>query len=274
MKKLFLFFAAAALLLACSPTKKSEEVPSEGKYLVLYYSQTGATYQLAQDFADLLSADTASFDVVEPYDGSYDETIQRCIAEQQSDSLSALCPLSVDIDDYDVIFLGYPIWFGTYARPVMSLIKENSFKDKTIVPFCTFGSGGLASSVSDLRQACPEAIVLDGYGVRAARIDKARQEVEQYLIETGFLEGEIDEQSDYSEQQAVSDEDKEIFEAACGGYPMPIGTPQTVGKRPTETGTDYLFTVSSTLPNGATAQALVYITCEKDSKPEFTRVER
>ncbi len=274
MKRLLFFILSLALLASCHTTKKDADAADAGKYLVLYYSQTNATKQVAEDLADLVGADLARFDVAQPYDGSYEETIARCLLEQQGDSLAPLVPLDVDTEEYDVIFLGYPIWFGTYARPVMSLLQTTTFDGKTIVPFCTFGSGGLGSSVAALREACPGAIILDGYGVRAARIDKARAELEQYLINNGFLVGAAEEQVEYSPQEVVSDDERAIFDAACGGYPMPIGTPETVGKKTTATGTDYLFTVASQTPQGDTVQALVYITCEDGNTPVFTRVER
>ena len=57
---------------------------------------------------------------------------------------------------YDVIYLGYPIWGGTYAAPVVTLVKKYDFAGKTIVPFCTFGSGGLESSSADLAEHHPD----------------------------------------------------------------------------------------------------------------------
>ncbi len=273
-KTVFLCAAAAALCVACSPAKKTGENESETKYLVLYYSQTGTTAQVAQSIAGLLDTEAVSFNVEPPYDGTFEETIQRCLTEQQDDTYAALTAIDIDPNDYDVIFLGYPVWFGTYARPVESLLQAFDFHDKTIVPFCTFGSGGLASSVNDLREALPDATVTDGYGVRTARIDKAAAEVEQFLINNGYLEGEAEELPDYSEQQPVTDAETAIFQTACGEYPMPIGTPVTFGTRATAHGTDYLFNVSTKNREGEEGTATVYITCPEEGTPEFTLVER
>ncbi len=273
MKKLFLLVVVVALFAACN-SKKSAEDAKEFNSIVIYYSQTGATRQLAEEFADLLGIEAVSIDVETPYDGSYDETIERCREEQKTDSLSPLKPLDVDLDNYETIFLGYPIWFGTYARPIMSFLKAVDLKNKIIVPFCTFGSGGLMASVQNLREALPEATVVDGYGVRAARIDKSITEVEQFLIEKGYLTGEVDELVEYSPQQPVTDEEKEIFQEACGNYPMPIGEPITTGKRDVKNGTEYLFVAVGKLPNGESTEIRVFITCPKGEKAEFTRVER
>ena len=81
---------------------------------------------------------------------------------------------------------------------------------------------------------------------------------------------------DYSEQQAVTEEDSLVFDAACSNYQFPLGTPQTVGKRQTEESTDYKFTVKSRGMNGEEATSTIYVTVgnEEGAKPEFTEVVR
>ncbi len=265
----------ALALVGCGQAKENGQAEASApKCLVLYYSQTGNTQRVAEEFATLLGAEAVSFDVDAPYDGTYQETIERCRQEMESDSLPGLAPLGVDVADYDVIFLGYPIWFGTYARPVMALLEQTDFEGKTIVPFCTFGSGGLESSVSQMRAACPEADIRDGYGVRTARMEKAAAEVRQFLINGGYIEGEKVDAAEYSPQQPVGEQEVAVFDAACGDYPMPIGTPVSVGSRATADGTDYLFTVSAKGRDGEDVEAQVYITCEEGAQPEFTKVVR
>ncbi len=274
MKKLCTFLVAALALAGCSQTKKNDQTDTETKSLVLYYSQTGTTQQLAQTIAGLLDTEAIRFDVEQPYSGTFEETIARCQSEMESDSVPALAPLDIDLSGYDTIFLGFPVWFGTYARPVMSLLSQMNFEGKTIVPFCTFGSGGLESSVSDLRAACPGATVTDGYGVRTIRIAKAEAEVKQFLVNKGYLEGEAEEEAAYGEQQPVGQAEKDIFNAACGDYPMPIGTPVSAASRTTGDTTDYLFTVTSAGRDGEAVEARVYITCVPGEQPEFIRVVR
>ncbi len=278
MRKLMMAMAAALTLCGCGQGKGRTETKDSGdgghKAIVLYYSQTGTTEKVAEQIASLLGVDAVSFDVKQPYSGTYEETIQRCLDEMDNDYVPDLARLSVDINDYDVVFLGYPVWFSTYARPVMALLENVDFEGMTIVPFCTFGSGGLESSVSQLRAACPEANVTDGFGIRVARMDKANDEVKQFLIDAGFLEGEKTNLPDYSPQTPLTDEEKSIFEAACGDYPMPIGTPQSCGKREGLDGTDYLFAIETTSPNGEKGEGVVYITCPEGGQPVFTRVVR
>ncbi|MBR6885079.1 MAG: NAD(P)H-dependent oxidoreductase, partial [Prevotella sp.] len=191
---------------------------------MLYYSETGTTKTVAQELQKQLGADIESIEAVEPYSGDFQKTMQRGQREMQSGETPALKPLKKKIADYDVIFLGYPIWFGTYAMPIATLVKENDFAGKTIVPFCSFGSGGLNTSTDALKKALPKAKVVEGYGVRTARVAAVAKEVDRFLKENGYKEGTVEKLPDYSEQVPVTDEDKAIFDAACSSYQFPLGT--------------------------------------------------
>ena len=270
MKQKLLFiiaFLMAAVLTGCTKQKK---------VLVLYYSQTGTTQAVAEELQKQLGADIERIEVAVPYDGNFGATIERSRQERESGELPELQPIVANLADYDVIFLGYPIWFGTYAMPIATLVKENDFEGKTIVPFCTFGSGGLGSSTEALKEALPKAEVRQGYGVRQARIEAAPRVIERFLIENGFKEGTAAPLPEYSEQVPVTAEDSLVFEAACSGYQFPLGTPQTVGKRETEESTDYKFTVKGRGFKGEESTSTIFVTVgkEEDAKPEFTEVVR
>ena len=266
MKKLLLSIAMTAFITNCFAQKQ----------LVLYYSETGTTKVVAEELQKQIGADIEAIEVVTPYSGNFQETIQRYQRERQSGETPALKPLKSKISDYDVIFLGYPIWGGIYAMPIITLIKENDFAGKTIVPFCTFGSGGLNTSADALKEALPKATVKCGYGVRAARVAAVAKELDRFLKENGYKEGTVSPLPDYSARQPVTEEDKAIFDAACSSYQFPLGTPQTVGKRTTDDGTDYKFIVKSRGMNGEEATSTIFVVKgkEQDAKPEFTQVVR
>ncbi|WP_288279936.1 flavodoxin [uncultured Prevotella sp.] len=245
------------------------------KQLVLYYSETGTTKAVAKELQKQLGADIEEIEAVVPYSGNFQETIQRGQREMQSGELPAIKPLKKQIADYDIIFLGYPIWFGTYANPIITLVKEQDFAGKTIVPFCTFGSGGLNTSSDALKKALPKATIAKGYGVRTARVNASAKELDRFLKENGYKKGSVEKLPDYSAQQPVTDAERQIFDAACSSYQFPLGTPQTVGKRQTPDGTDYKFTVASRGMNGGgETTSIIYVTVGKDTKPEFTEVVR
>ena len=245
------------------------------KQLVLYFSETGTTKTVAQELQKQLGADIEEIEAVVPYSGNFQETIQRGQREMQNGEMPAIKPLKKKMADYDIIFLGYPIWFGTYANPIITLVKEQDFAGKTIVPFCTFGSGGLNTSSDALKKALPKATIKKGYGVRTARVNAAAKELDRFLKENGYKKGSVEKLPDYSAQQPVTDAERQIFDEACSSYQFPLGTPQTVGKRQTPDGTDYKFTVASRGMNGGgETTSIIYVTVGKDAKPEFTEVVR
>ena len=276
MKNAKWMLAAVAAMLAAVSCAQKQAAP---KVLVLYYSQTSNTKAIAEEIAARLGADTEEIVSAEPYDGDFQATIERCMKDRESGTLPKVQPLSADLSAYDVIFLGYPIWFGTYAPPVAALLKEIDLSGKKVVPFCSFGSGGLDSSVKDLKAQCPSAEILPGYGVRAARIAAVPKEVDQFLKANGFLEGEYVKLEAFPEQHPVTEEEAAIFDAAVNGYPMLNAKASAVASRAIPNGVEYLFTAlpvprepDAKMPPAT--EMKVYVTVEEGQAPVFTQVVR
>ena len=272
--KLMLGLAAATMAaVSCGSNEKAQKV------LVLYYSQTSNTKTVAEEIATRLGADTEEIVAVTPYDGDFQATIGRCMQEREQGIVPEIQPVQADLSQYDVIFLGYPIWFGTYAPPVAAFLNQADLSGKKVVPFCTFGSGGLESSIKDLAAKQPQAEILPGYGVRAARMDAVPQEVDQFLKANGFLEGDYFQPEEFPEQQPVSEEEAAIFDAAVGDYPMIHAQAKTVATRSLQNGTEYLFTAAD-LPREENAkmppagEMQIYVTVVEGEAPVFTRVIR
>ena len=153
-------------------------------------------------------------------------------------------------------------------------MKQQDFAGKKIVPFCTFGSGGLNTSSDALKQALPKAQILEGYGVRTARVEKAARELDRFLKEQGYKAGKVEKLPDYSPQQPVTEAERAIFDAACSSYQFPLGTPQTVGKRTTPDGTDYEYKVKARGFDGQETTSTIFVTVANGATPEFTQVVR
>ena len=267
-------FALVAMIAAASCGQK-KEAP---KVLVLYYSQSDNTKAVAQEISTALGADLEEIVPVEPYNGTYDETIQRCIREREEEILPKIQPVLADVSAYDVVFIGYPIWFGTCALPMLTCLGEIDLSGKKVVPFCTFGSGGLFSSAADIANRQPEAEMLPGYGVRAARMKAMPEEVDQFLKANGFLEGDYVKLEEFPETHAVSEEESAIFDAAVEDYSMLSATASKVASRKIPGGTEYQF-IALTAPRQATPESkmveiTVYVTVKDGEAPVFTQVVR
>lgn len=264
MKRLFIAAMCALGLTACNS--------GGDKALVLYYSHTGTTEQVAMQLQQMVGADIEAIEVENPYTGSYNDVVMRAGEERRSGNLPKINPLKADLSKYDTIYLGYPIWYGTYAVPILSLLEEYDFAGKKVVTFCTFGSGGLEAAISDLKKALPKAEVAErGFGIRAARVANTAKELNRFLVENGYVEGYVEALVGFSEMQPVTEEERAIFDAACSDYQFPLGTPVLAGRRGTPDGVDFIYQVDS---NGAFCTIYVTIANTPDAKPEFTRVVR
>ena len=268
----FRLFAVAALTVAalCGCSTSAENT----KTLVLYYSQTGATKTVAEELQSQLGADIACIEAVEPYDADYAATVARWRQEREAGVKVAIQPLAINLDQYDTIFLGFPVWGGTVASPMETFLADNSLAGKTAVTFATFGSGGIDSATADVAAAQSDATVVKGYGVRNARVEKAPAEITRFLIENGYVEGEIAPLPEYGEAVPVMEEDVAVFDAVCGNYQFPLGTPVTIAKRSYDGTEDYRFDVKSQTPDGRESSSTIYVVVPQGEKPEFTQVVR
>ncbi len=272
MKKI-MTVAAIVLAVSCGQNKPQ-------KALVLYYSQNGATKAVAEAIASALDADIEAVEAVKPYDGDFAATIARCQEEMAAGVLPEIEPIKADLSAYDVVFIGYPVWFGTMAPPVAKLVETLDLACKKVVPFCTFGSGGLDSSVKDLAAKLPNAEILPGYGVRAARIEAMPAEVDNFLKEHGFIAGKFPVLEPFGSEHEVSDEESAIFDAAVAGYPMINAKASLVASRPVPEGVEYLFTAQplpreDANPNAPAPGVIkVYVLVAEGQAPVFTQVLR
>ena len=271
MKKFSLLLAALLAIVSCGGGKKASP-----KAVVIYFSQQNSTKAVAETIASSLGAPTAVIEPVVPYDGDYGQTVQRGQQEIQSGALPEIKPLSVNVEDYDIIFLGYPIWFGTYAPPVKTFLTNAHLDGKKIVPFCTFGSGGLNTSVNDLKALLPNSEILPGYGVRAARMDAVASEVDYFLRSNGYIEGDFTPLPAFSGQSPVTEAEASIFDEAVKDYAMIKAKAKTVCQRDIPSGKEYLFTATNLTPEGEESETSiqVYVTVPDGGTPVFTQVLR
>lgn len=266
----------SGLLMGCGGKKNTDQdqESEKPKTLVLYYSQTGTTKQVADEISRQLGADIDSIVPVDSYGYDYDSTIERWRKEKEDSVKVAIKPLTRNVNDYDTIFLGFPIWGGTYASPVETWLEGNQLQGKTIITFATFGSGGIEPATQSVSQIQPSSNVIEGYGVRSARITKAPEEINRFLLENKYKKGNINSLPEYGAVEPVSPEEQEIFNQACGDYRFPLGTPVSVASRNYDGITDYKYDVRSQSPDGKETSSIIYVKVSPNEKPEFTRVVR
>ena len=153
---------------AGTPNEESN-IPEENtgsKVLVAYFSCTGNTQGLAEKIASALDADLYEIVPEEPYtdaDLDYNNSSSRSTKEQNDDSCRPAISGSMDnIDNYDTVIIGYPIWWGQAPKIISTFLESYNFNGKTIIPFCTSGSSGIGSSATNLHILTSGAAWFDG----------------------------------------------------------------------------------------------------------------
>ncbi|WP_270644911.1 flavodoxin [Merdimonas faecis] len=147
---------------------------SDGKTLVVYYSATGNTEAVANYIADATGGDLFELEPVEPYtddDLNYNDENSRVSQEYADESLRDVELVSATVegfDEYENIFVGYPIWWQVAAWPVNQFIENNDFTGKTVIPFCTSASSGIGDSGQLLEEMAGTGNWLEGQRFRSS----------------------------------------------------------------------------------------------------------
>lgn len=163
-----------------------------GKVLVVYFSWSGVTREVANHIHHLNGGDIGEIRTVTPYPIEYQATLDQAKREQEARSRPAVAIANSNIDSYDVIIVGYPIWYGTLPMALFSFFDAHNFNGKTILPFCTHEGSHLGRSVTDIKTLCPEATVLDGLALRGGKVANvttrtARNEIATWLRNVGLV---------------------------------------------------------------------------------------
>ena len=161
----------------------------ENRVLVAYFSATNTTKGVAEHIANGLNADIYEIIPEEPYtdaDLNYNDNNSRSTIEMNDPGFRPAISGSVEnMEQYDIVFIGYPIWWGDAPRIVSTFVESYDFSGKTIVPFCTSGSSGIGSSAANLEQLTSGAEWLSGQRLRGS---DSQETVLEWVESLGLIE--------------------------------------------------------------------------------------
>jgi len=157
------------------------------RVLIVYFSHSGNTREMANQIHGIVGGDLFEIVTVQPYPQEYKAVIAIAKRERDSQFRPKLTKRVESLDSYDLIFLGYPNWYGTLPMALMTFLEENDLSGKTIVPFCTHGGGGLEKGVEDIQRLAPRATLLEGLAVKGALVKTAKGDVENWLRKLGMV---------------------------------------------------------------------------------------
>jgi Flavodoxins len=171
------------------------------KCLIAYFSRKGNNY-VSGRIVDLTTGNTEVaakmiqeknhgdmfyIEAVKPYPKDYTQATE---AAQEELRVKARPELKNHIDNmgsYDVIFLGYPNWWGTAPMPVFTFLEEYDFSGKTIIPFCTHEGSGLGHSEKDIAKHCPQVTVLNGLAIHGSHVNASEKDITNWLSKIGMI---------------------------------------------------------------------------------------
>ena len=163
--------------------------------LIAYYSRRGQNYVggtiedlrigntevVAQKIERQTGGDMFRIDTVKPYPADYTACTEVARRELHENARPRLADRVDDMQQYDLVFLGYPNWWGTMPMVVHAFLESYDFTGKTIIPFCTHEGSGMGRSVADIRRLCPATAVLDGAAIRGGNAARADEEVRKLV---------------------------------------------------------------------------------------------
>ena len=172
----------------------------DAKYLIAYFSRPGNNYVngqivnlpvgntevAAKMIREMTGGDLFRIEAVDAYPADYTETTEVARQELRTNARPKLTGHVEAMVSFDVIFLGYPIWWGTMPMPVFTFLEDYDFSGKTVAPFCTHEGSGLGRSVADIRKMCPQSTVPDGLAIHGGDVKNARDEVAGWLHDIGM----------------------------------------------------------------------------------------
>ena len=162
MNKIMLALAAvmAMGIAACAQDKGEQNMQTGNKPLVVYFSATGTTAKAARTIAEVTGGTLYEIVPQQAYtaaDLDWNDSQSRSSAEMNNpQARPALKDTKLDVAAYDVIFIGYPIWWNQAPRIINTFIESHDLKDMTLVPFATSGGSGISNSVNELKKAYPD----------------------------------------------------------------------------------------------------------------------
>lgn len=159
MKKIFIFFVSILFITACNAKPNTQEVKQpmakNQKVLVAYFSATGTTKKVAQNLAKAVNADIYEIKPLTPYTSAdlnwHDSNSRSSVEMNDKSARPEIAEDNFSVKDYDTIYLGFPIWWGTAPRIINTFLEKQDFANKKIIIFATSGSSSIGNTDKDLK---------------------------------------------------------------------------------------------------------------------------
>ncbi len=198
MKLLRIVCATLCLLVSagCNGAKQKTGKMEKGKVLVVFFSHAGENYavgnikvgntKIVADYIKAIGADEFEIVADKDYAKPYKELTEIAKKESEDGEFPPFKGEIKNLDEYSTIFVGGPIWWGTYPRVMFTFFKKYNLDGKTIIPFSTHEGSGLGSVVEDLKTLYPKAEIKGAFSIYGHEVRKGKAKVEKWLKGLGY----------------------------------------------------------------------------------------
>lgn len=166
--------------------RQEAEDTVSGSSLVVYFSWSGNTRNVAEKIGKQTGADLFELVPATPYSEDYDTVLEEAQDEQSQKARPEISDAIDGFENYDVIYLGYPNWWGDMPMIIYSFLDDYDLSGKTIVPFCTSGGSGFSGSLNTIRSLEPEATLLEGLSLGSSQASNPSDVVSNWLDTNGI----------------------------------------------------------------------------------------
>ena len=156
------------------------------KMLIIYFTRTGNTEKIANYINKVTNIEIFKIEPKTAYPSNYDETLSIARNEQSSNSRPEINNPLTDVSKYDIILLGYPLWYSHLPNIVMTQLELLNLNNKIIYPFNTHGSSGIGSSVNDIKNIVSGATVNNGFAIQQKNVENSEDDVNEWLENIGI----------------------------------------------------------------------------------------
>jgi flavodoxin len=152
------------------------------KVLVTYFSHSGNTKVVAEKISSVLNGDLFEIKTLDTYPVKYNLVVDQAKKEFLAQYRPKLQNHVENLNNYDVIVIGYPMWWYTCPMAIFTFLESYDFSGKVILPFCTHEGSALSSSIEDIKKIVPTAIVKEGLAIRGSKVSESDQLISTWLI--------------------------------------------------------------------------------------------
>jgi flavodoxin len=176
---MFLFFGSVSSF--------AQRSIAEKKILVAYFSWSGNTKLVAEQIQKEVGGTLYQIESASPYPKDYQTCVDYAKKEKENNVRPKLVGEVEALSSYDIIFIGYPNWWGTLPMPLFTFLEKYNLEGKTIIPFCTHGGGGAGQGFAEIRRLCPKSKILIGLAISSSKVKDSSSDIKGWIRKIGIV---------------------------------------------------------------------------------------